>query len=93
MIKDIIIRSTEKNTTNGQHFLVHKAKMSDGNWIAVKFRKTVKNIPDEVGTHVMRIDTKNMNRTGSDFGDVYWVGGEPEAILPYEREDTACNDF
>ena len=93
MIKNIIVRSIEKTNRTGGKFLIHKAKMNDGNWIALKFRRAIKNVPEEPGVYVVTVESSYLNRSTTDFGDVYWCGGEPEAVTPYEREDTAAEDF
>lgn len=93
MLKEIRLTSKEKTNKQGNTFLVHKGQMKDGNWIEIKFRRTIKNVPTDEGQCIMKIDSANLDRAHTDFGDVYWVKGEPEGYAPYVKADTAVDDF
>ena len=93
MIKEIVITSIEKTTKDGRKFLVHKAKMLSGGDIQFKFRREIKKIPEKAGKYLMTIDSAFLQKSSTDYGDVYWVKGEPESIKDYVTADTAAEDF
>ena len=92
MIKIMFFRATEKKTKNGQSFMTFKAKKNDGTWVQLKFTKNVKDLPEENGIYNFSIETTDMNKSMTDFGECYWA----KSVNKYEvaeQIDTAIDEF
>lgn len=92
MIKEIVVRCTEKTKKTGEKFPVYKARKADGTWDSMKFTKEARNAPVIPGMYVVKIDTANMNRSETDFGSVWWVK-KVEEFTEYTAPDEASNVF
>lgn len=92
MIKEIVVRCTEKAKKTGEKFPVYKARKADGTWDSMKFTRDVRNAPVMPGMYVLNIDTVNINRSNTDFGVVWWVK-KIEDFTTYTAPDEASEAF
>lgn len=93
MLKDIIVVAREKKTADGKKFMIYKCKKADGSYVGLKFRQEVTKRPMQEGRFICTIETEQMNKSLSDFGEVWWVRTDCEDIKPYQHEDTAKDEF
>ena len=93
MLKDIQVIAREKKTNDGKKFMIYKCKKADGSLVSMKFRQEVTKKPTQEGRFICTIETELMNKSLTDFGEVWWVRGDCEDIKPYVSEDTAKDEF
>ena len=92
MLKEIVVRCTEKAKKTGEKFPVYKARKAEGTWDAMKFTRDVRNAPVKPGLYTLTIDTENMNKSYSDFGTVWWVK-KVENVIEFMPPDEASEVF
>lgn len=93
MLKEIIVIAREKKTNDGKKFMTYKCRKADGTLAAMKFRQEVTKKPTQEGKFVCVIETENMNKSLTDYGEVWWVRSDCEEIRPFVAEDSAKDEF
>lgn len=85
------VETRESKQKKGQKFHVFKAREKSGNWVRMKCRQSVDNVPGD-GTFDVTVLKGNMNMSTDDFGEVLWVS-QVESWDEPEYEDTVGDRF
>lgn len=93
-VLNIKVIAKTRTAKDGRKFLTYRCVKKDGTRADLKFRQTIKNKPMDDGHYMMEIESTNLNRSfHPDYGENWWVAGEPISISAVERADDAASEF